>query len=57
MLLVSGPVQKPHLFSQVLALPWLARFPESSVVKADFLKAVRKVVSKRLIRLLKGCYM
>ena len=29
----------------------------SSVVKADFLKAVRKAVSKRLIRLLKGCYM
>ena len=29
----------------------------TSVVKADFLKAVRKAVSKRLIRLLKGCYM
>ena len=28
-----------------------------SVVKADFLKANRKAVSKRLIRLLKGCYM
>ena len=26
------------------------------VVKADFLKAVRKAVPKRLIRLLKGCY-
>ena len=26
------------------------------IVKADFLKAVRKAVPKRLIRLLKGCY-
>ena len=25
-------------------------------MKADFLKAVRKAVPKRLIRLLKGCY-
>ena len=29
---------------------------QSRVVKADFLKAVRKAVPKRLIRLLKGCY-
>ena len=28
---------------------------QTRVVKADFLKAVRKAVSKRLTRLLKGC--